>query len=50
VAGEASLAQDEPEVMFQEIVYNGLIGDGFLRRFTVTNDASGARMIFGPRM
>ena len=35
--------------MFQEIVCDGLIGDAFLRRFTVTYDVPGGRMVFGPR-
>ena len=30
-------------------VYDGLIGDAFLRGFTVTYDVPGARMIFTPR-
>ncbi|HET6682720.1 MAG TPA: hypothetical protein VFG75_03415 [Gaiella sp.] len=50
VAGEPSLAQDDPDVMFQEIIYDGLIGHAFLRRFTVTYDLPGARMVFGPRV
>jgi hypothetical protein len=29
VAGEPSLAQDEPDVMFQEIVQDGLVGNAF---------------------
>jgi hypothetical protein len=33
--------------MFQEIVYDGLTG-GFLRRFVVTHDVPGERMIFAP--
>jgi hypothetical protein len=36
--------------MFQEIIYDGLIGHAFLGRFTVTYDMPGARMIFGPRV
>jgi hypothetical protein len=32
--------------MFQEIIYDGLIGDAFLRRFVVTYDQPGERMIF----
>jgi hypothetical protein len=49
VAGEPTLAQVDPEVMFQEIVYDGLVGDAFLRGFTVTYDLPCARMIFAPR-
>ena len=32
--------------MFQEIIYDGLIGDRFLRNFTVTYDLPRSRMIF----
>ena len=32
--------------MFQEIIYDGLIGDAFLRRFVVTYDQPAERMIF----
>ena len=35
-----------PDVMFQEIIYDGLIGDRFLRNFTVTYDLPRSRMIF----
>ena len=47
VTGEPALAQAGTEVMFQEIIYDGLVGDAFLRRFAVTYDLPGARMIFG---
>ena len=50
VTGEPSVALDEPDVMFQKIIYDGLIGHAFLGRFTVTYDMPGARMIFGPRV
>ncbi len=33
-------------VMFQKIIYDGLVGDGFLRNFTTTYDLAGDRMIF----
>lgn len=45
--GAPSVAQTEPEVMFQRIIYDGLVGDAFLRRFTVTYDLSRERVIFG---
>ena len=32
--------------MFQRIIYDGLVGDDFLRRFAVTFDIGGGRMIF----
>jgi len=40
--------QVEVPVMFQTIIYDGLIGDEFLRQFTVTFDLPRARMILGP--
>ena len=40
------LAQTDPDVMFQRIIYDGLVGDDFLRRFAVTWDVGGGRMIF----
>jgi hypothetical protein len=42
-----ALAHLDPEVMFQRIVYDGPLGDAFLRRFAVTYDVDGSRMIFG---
>jgi Aspartyl protease len=50
--GDVSLAdapqilQADPDVMFQEIIYDGLVGDRFLRNFTVTYDLPRSRMIF----
>jgi hypothetical protein len=50
LSGRISLAddvwQDDPKVMFQDIRYDGLIGDDFLRRYTVTFDIPGSRMVF----
>ena len=52
--GDVSLAdadrirQSDPDVMFQEIIYDGLIGDRFLRNFIVTYDLPRSRMIFAP--
>jgi hypothetical protein len=34
--------------MFQKIIYDGLIGDQFLRNFVTTYDLPGSRMIFAP--
>jgi hypothetical protein len=45
--GAPELAQDDPAVMFQRIIYDGLLGDDFLRRFVVTFDVGGGRMILG---
>jgi Aspartyl protease len=47
-AGAPSVAQSDPDVMFQRIIYEGLVGDAFLRRFTVTYDVPRERVIFGP--
>ena len=44
--GAPELVQKDPEVMFQRIIYGGLVGDEFLRRFAVTFDVGGGRMIF----
>jgi predicted aspartyl protease len=43
--GAPELAQTEPEVMFQRIVHDGLVGNAFLRNFAVTYDVAGSRMI-----
>ena len=44
--GAPELVQKDPDVMFQRIIYGGLVGDEFLRRFAVTFDVRGGRMIF----
>ena len=41
--------QRDVAVLFQEIIYDGLIGDDFVRQFTVTFDLPNQRMILGPR-
>lgn len=52
VRGDVSLAdapricQADPDVMFQEIIYDGLVGDRFLRNFIVTYDLLRSRMVF----
>ena len=46
VAGEPLIRQANPDVMFQKIIYDGLIGNGFLKNFAVTYDLPGARVIF----
>jgi len=48
LAAAARIRQSDPEVMFQEIIYDGLIGDRFLRNFIVTYDLPRSRMIFAP--
>ena len=44
--GAPSVSQDDPEVMFQRIRYDGLVGDAFLRRFAVSFDVPARRMVF----
>jgi hypothetical protein len=41
--------QHHPQVWFQEIIHDGLIGDTFLKNFVTTYDLAGSRMIFAPR-
>jgi hypothetical protein len=41
--------QHDPQVMFQEIIRDGLIGDAFLSNFVTTYDLANSRMIFAPR-
>lgn len=41
--------QHDPQVMFQKIIYDGLIGDEFLRNSVTTYDLAQSRMIFAPR-
>lgn len=46
VTGAPSICQRDPKVMVQKIIYDGLVGDAFLRNFIVTYDLQNARMIF----
>jgi hypothetical protein len=46
VSGAPSIRLTDPRVMFQEIIYDGLVGDSFLRNFTTTYDLANSRMIF----
>ena len=45
MAEAPSILQRDPAVMFQKIIYDGLVGDAFLRSYDVTYDLAGARMI-----
>jgi hypothetical protein len=45
-AGAPAIAQDDPDVMFQAIRYEGLVGDAFLRRFAVAFDIPARRVVF----
>jgi hypothetical protein len=46
VTGAPAVRQADPEVMFQKIIYDGLVGNAFLRNFVVTYDLPNTRMIF----
>lgn len=43
--GRPELERKDVRVMFQDIIYDGLIGDDFLRNYTVTFDLAHSRMI-----
>ncbi|HEY2505002.1 MAG TPA: pepsin/retropepsin-like aspartic protease family protein [Streptosporangiaceae bacterium] len=49
LTGASAFRQHDPQVMFQKIIYDGLIGDAFLRNFVTTYDLANSRMIFAPR-
>ena len=46
LAAAPSIGQRNPAVMFQKIIYDGLLGDAFLRSFDVTFDLAGRRLLF----
>ena len=46
VAGAGQFRMTAPEVMFQKIIHDGLVGNRFLRNFTTTYDLENERMIF----
>jgi len=46
VAAAPTVGQNDPRVMFQEIIYDGLVGDDFLRSFEVTYDLGRSRLTF----
>jgi predicted aspartyl protease len=46
VSGAPSITMTNPPVMFQKIIHDGLVGDGFLRNFTTTYDLANSRVIF----
>jgi len=43
---DSPIKMESPEVMFQNIIYDGLVGIFFLREFRVTYDIPRSRMIF----
>jgi predicted aspartyl protease len=46
VNGLPAISVTDPPVMFQRIIYDGLVGDQFLRNFTATYDLANSRVIF----
>lgn len=46
VTGASQYRITGPEVMFQKIIYDGLVGDSFLRNFTTTYDLENESMFF----
>lgn len=48
LTGAPSIGQADPTVMFQRIIYDGLLGDEFLRRYCVTFDLGRSRIGFAP--
>jgi hypothetical protein len=48
LTGSPELSQDDPDVIFQSIIHDGLIGHAFLRQFVVTWDIAAARLAFAP--
>jgi hypothetical protein len=44
--GAPEVSQRDPTVMFQDIIYDGLVGDEFLRQFAVTVDLAGCSVWF----
>lgn len=48
-AAAPTLQQSDLNVMFQKIIYDGLIANDFMRRFTVTYDLPNSVIILSPR-
>lgn len=44
-AAAPHLGQDDPAVMFQSIIHDGLLGDGYLRRHVVTFDVAASELV-----
>ena len=38
----------DPDVVFQRIIHDGLVGDAFLRNFVVTWDIAAAQIVLTP--
>lgn len=48
-SGASSMGQSNPRTQFQDIIYDGLVVDDFLRNFVVTYDLPNSRMIFSKK-
>jgi hypothetical protein len=48
-SGAPEMKQNNPRVLFQKMIYDGVIGDDFLRRFIVTFDVAHEKMILSKR-
>jgi hypothetical protein len=46
VAGSSEIKGESPDVMFQKIIYDGLVGHYFLRDYTVSYNIANSEMIF----
>jgi len=46
VPQSSAIKSDQPDVMFQKIIYEGLVGHYFLSQFRVTYDLANSEMIF----
>lgn len=47
LSGAGQFRMTDPDVLFQKIIYDGLVGDSFLRQFVTTYDLGNGRMLFG---
>ena len=48
VVSAPHVAERNPEVAFTDLIYDGVMGCEFLRRYPITFDLRGGRIIFGP--
>jgi hypothetical protein len=46
VAAANQFSVHRPQAMFQQIIYQGLAGDAFVRNFTASYDIANRRMVF----
>ncbi|WP_371400727.1 retropepsin-like domain-containing protein [Kribbella sp. NBC_00662] len=49
LAAAPQTAQAAPRIMFQDIIHDGLVGTGYLERYRMTFDITGARLVLGAR-